>query len=177
MEDAIEIKAIDTLEAETALADLIALLQDAVESGASVGFLAPLGEDQASIYWRERFEEVTGRKRVLLVARHQGHVVGSVQLALASQPNGSHRAEVQRLIVLRSHQQRGIGSRLMRYAEQSALKLGRTLLVLNTRTGDPPEALYLRLGYQVVGHVPGFARNPDGTLNTTTIMYRHLSPV
>ena len=55
-----------------------------------------------------------------------------------------------------------------------AFERGRTLLVLNTRTGDPPEDLYRRLGYALVGHVPEFARNPDGTFNTTSLMYKRL---
>ena len=51
---------------------------------------------------------------------------------------------------------------------------GVTLLTLNTRAGDPPEALYLRLGYTLVGPIPAFAQNPDGSLNTTSIMYKLL---
>jgi hypothetical protein len=62
----------------------------------------------------------------------------------------------------------------MREIEAAARDLGRTLLFLNTRTGDPPEELYRRLGYERVGTIPDFAQNPDGTFNTTTIMYRHL---
>ena len=58
--------------------------------------------------------------------------------------------------------------------ERQALVRGRTLLLLNTRSGDPPEQFYRALGYHVVGVVPDFAMNPDGSMNATTILYRRL---
>lgn len=173
-ENNFEIVEFNPAERDTALNDLIILLQDAVASGASVGFLAPLSRELAEEYWRERIDEVAGNKRVILVARSEGSIVGSVQLAFASQQNGAHRGEVQRLIVLRAYQQRGLGSALMVELEAAAKARGRTLLFLNTRTGDPPEALYRRLGYTLVGTIPKFAQNPDGSFNTTSIMYRLL---
>jgi hypothetical protein len=46
--------------------------------------------------------------------------------------------------------------------------------VLNTRSDDAPEVFYQRLGYSAAGRIPDFARNPDGSFNTTTIMWRRL---
>jgi hypothetical protein len=40
--------------------------------------------------------------RIVLAAVHEDTIVGSVQLELASMPNALHRAEVQKLVVLRS---------------------------------------------------------------------------
>jgi acetyltransferase len=174
MDNEFDIAELDPADRDTALDDLIALLQDAVESGASVGFLAPLVRERAAEYWRGQVEEATHGKRIILVARKQGRIVGSVQLELASQQNGAHRGEVQRLIVLRSESRRGIGSALMRRLEDVARRLGRTLLVLNTRAGDPPETLYCRLGYTIVGQIPDYAQNPDGSFNNTSIMYCRL---
>jgi acetyltransferase len=158
------------------LGALIALHADAVADRASVGLLAPLDVYVATAYWRDRLAEVRAGRRVILTARDASGLRGAVHLALAYDQNSAHRAEVQRLMVLRSHRGRGIGTALMRSVEAEAMVRGRTLLVLNTRTGDPPEAMYLRLGYVRVGTIPSFARDPDGTLNTTTIMYRHLAP-
>jgi ribosomal protein S18 acetylase RimI-like enzyme len=157
-----------------ALPELVELLRDAVDHGASVGFLSPLEQNRAEEYWRENLKDVSAGKRIIFVARERGRIVGTAQLAFASQQNGRHRAEVQRLIVHTSAQRRGIGAALMRQLETTARSLGRMLLILNTRTGDPPEAFYQRLGYQIVGIIPGFAQNPDGTLNDTSIMYRKL---
>lgn len=168
------IERIEPAQAEQALDDLNALLIDAVDDGASVGFLAPLQVEDAAGYWRKVFAEAGTGSLVILVARLSGRIVGSIQLMLASQPNGSHRAEPRRLLVHRSARRQGIGRALMLEMENVARSLGRTLLYFNTRAGDPPEQLYLRMGYQIVGRIPNFARNPDGTMNTTTILYREL---
>ena len=163
-------------ELDACLDELVAVLDDAVESGASVGFVSPLDADAARAYWRARAEEADAGRRLLLVARDDGRVVGSVQLAFAEQSNARHRGEIQRLVVHRSAQRRGIGSALMRRLEAEARAGGRFLLVLNTRAGDPPEALYRALGYTLVGRIPDYAQSPDGSFNTTSIMYRRLGP-
>jgi ribosomal protein S18 acetylase RimI-like enzyme len=156
------------------LEQLVTLLRDAVEDGASVGFLAPLTDRVAIDYWRGRLEEVGSGRCIILGAWEDGEMTGTVQLWLPSQQNGAHRAEVQRLIVRRAARGRGVGSALMAAVEDAARAAGRTLLLLNTRRDDGPERLYRRLGYVEAGQIPEFARNPDGSFNTTTIMYRHL---
>lgn len=64
----------------------------------------------------------------------------------------------------------------MRELELRARELGRSLMTLDTRTGDNAEPLYTALGYRTVGVIPGFARDPMGgdRLDPTTIMYKTL---
>jgi ribosomal protein S18 acetylase RimI-like enzyme len=165
---------IELLTAQTAheqLEDLIELLQDAVDSGASVGFLPPLSLDDASDYWRSIFADLDAGHRLLLGAMDGSRLVASVQLELARKPNASHRAEVQRLLVLRSVRRQGIGERLMRRLHELAGRHGRTLLVLDTREGDPSELLYRKLGYTRAGVIPGYARSADGALDATAFYY------
>ncbi|MFT3959870.1 GNAT family N-acetyltransferase [Propionivibrio sp.] len=162
-------------EALALLPGLIALIEDAVAGGASVGFLHPVRLAEAEAYWFERIREIDCGCRVLLLARAGERLVGTVQLRLETQPNGTHRAEIQRLLVLREERLQGIGHRLVAEAERAAMRLGRWLLTLNTRSGDLPEQFYLRRGYVPVGRIPEFARNPDGSFNTTTILYRQLA--
>jgi GNAT superfamily N-acetyltransferase len=157
------------------LPQLIGLLQDAVDSGASVGCLAPLSNDQAQQYWMKVFTQVGERTRIVLAAVHNAAIVGSVQLDLASMPNASHRAEVQKLLVLRPWRRQGAGQVLMTAIEQAARKAGRQLLVLDTRLGDAAERLYARMGYRRVGVIPKFALNSAGSLDATVIFYRDLS--
>lgn len=164
----------DTNGRADSVRELIALLRDAVDDGASVGFLAPFDEALADTYWNERLREAGLGKRVILAAFEDDTIVGSVQLVFAAQQNGRHRAEVQRLIVRRDCRKRGIAARLMARLDDVARENGRTLLVLNTRSDDGPEAYYQRLGYSSAGRIPDFACNPDGTFNTTTIMWRRL---
>ncbi len=162
-------------ERDAVLPGLIALLRDAVESKASIGFLPPLSDEEARTYWSDVLDGVAGQTRVLLVARNAGHLVGTVQLELATKPNARHRAEVQKLLVRRDHRQVGLGRRLMQALEPLARERGRTLLVLDTRQGDVAEQLYRKLGYIEIGAIPFFARNETGTLDATVIFYKLLA--
>ena len=160
--------------AEAALDRLTDLLIDAVESGASVGFLPPLSRDEAEGYWREVVQEIRAGKRLLLVASHDGILTGSVQLELASKPNGAHRAEVQKLMVHTRKRNLGFGRALMLEIEKVAAARHRSLLLLDTRHGDTAEKLYLKMGYTLAGSVPGYARSAGGELHTTSMLYKKL---
>ena len=151
------------------------LLKDVVDGGASVGFLPPLDDDEARAYWDGVVAALKGGGRRLWIARGTGGgIVGTVQLDLASQANGRHRAEVIKLMVVSSARRQGIGRLLMEAAEAEARELGRTTLVLDTRQGDPSEALYRGLGWQAAGAIPRYARSADGTLHTTAFYYKLL---
>jgi ribosomal protein S18 acetylase RimI-like enzyme len=156
-------------------ATLVGLLQDAVDAGASVGFLAPLRAGEARAYWRDVVAAMReGRYRLLVARRDGGPPVGTVQLDLATRPNGPHRAEVAKLMVHRAARREGIGHALMRAVEAEARRLGRTTLVLDTREGDPSERLYRRLGWTFAGAIPRWAQSADGALDTTAFYYRLL---
>jgi acetyltransferase len=156
------------------LAGLADLLKNAVESGASIGFLPPLAPGEATEYWNEVIAALDSGYRKLLIARENGRVIGAVQLDYASRRNASHRAEVMKLMVHTSARRRGLGRALMEEAARTAARDGRTLLVLDTRSGDPSEQLYQRLGYTTAGVIPGYARSASGDLHTTVIMFKHL---
>lgn len=161
-------------EARPIVPQLVALLQDAVEGGSSVGFLPPVAFETAEAYWHEVLGEVAAGKRVLLVSREGEEVTGAVQLALATKQNGLHRAEVQKLLVHTSFRNRGIARALMRAVEDSARSLGRTTLVLDTEQGSVAERLYERCGYTRSGVIPQYALNTDGVLITTVVFYKLL---
>ncbi len=149
---------------------LVGLIMNAVDSGASIGFLPPA-------YWDTVATAVRDGSR-LLVARPPGGgiVAGSVQLDLARGVNARHRAEVTRLMVHRDARRQGRGRALMRALADQARPLGRTTLVLDTRQGDPSERLYRSLGWTFVGAIPRYAASADGTLHATAIYYRLLDP-
>ena len=93
----------------------------------------------------------------------------------ATRANGLHRAEVSKLLVARSARRQGLGRRLMLALEMVAQRLGRTTIVLDTRQGDPSEALYAGLGYHLVGAIPAYARSADGSLHATAFYYKLLA--
>ena len=157
------------------LTDLRSLLRDVVEGGASIGFMLPLGDTEVREFWAGVLAGVGANQRQIFVARDAGRIVGSVQLALAPQPNGRHRAELQKLLVHRSHRRRGLGAALLRAAESAALTHGRTLIVLDSGATGNALGLYDRGGYTRVGVIPRFAANPDGPLIDTFIYYKELA--
>ena len=150
---------------------LAELLVAVVDDGASIGFLPPLGHHEARDYWARVLKPGT----ILLLAAADGQIVGSVQLFLELRPNGRHRAEVGKLMVHPSARRRGLGRQLMLSIEQVARREQRSLLVLDTRQGDPSNALYRSLGYIEVGAIPRYARSADGSLAGTVYYYKGLA--
>ena len=86
------IAALSPEQAEAVAGQLAELLIDAVSSGASIGFMPPLSEEEALEYWHSVFEAVRRGSRVLLAAIENDQIEGSVQLALETRANGNHRA-------------------------------------------------------------------------------------
>ena len=152
---------------------LCELLIDAVDGGASVGFLAPLSYDAAARYW-EQVVALLDRGLYLWVAELDGKVVGAVQLEASAKENARHRAEIQKLFVLCARRGGGISSKLMSAAETFADSIGRTLLVLDTQAGSVAESVYRHLGWQRVGEIPDYAASPDGRLLPTAYYYKRV---
>ena len=156
------------------LDELADVLVDCVAGGASVNFMAGFSPKDARAF----FDKVTGAVAagdiVLLAARLDGKIVGTVQLGLDTPPNQPHRADVKKMLVHRSTRGRGIGAALMAAVEEEALKRGRWLLVLDTVPGESGHRLYLRAGWQQSGTVPDYALFPDGRLCDTAIMWKRL---
>ena len=138
---------------------LARVLIDCVEGGASVSFMHPLSMAKALAFWSR-------------VADSSG-TIGTVQLVLEQPENQPHRADVSKMLVHRRARRRGIGTALMRAAERLARECGKSLLVLDTASGDA-ERLYARLGWQLCGEIPGYALLPQGGLCATSYFYRTL---
>jgi GNAT superfamily N-acetyltransferase len=158
---------------EREIGELAEVLLDCVSGGASVGFMHPLEPSNAREFWRHAADEVRRERRVLLVAEDETGVVGTVQLLLDLPENQPHRADVSKLLVHRRARRQGIGEALMRAADEAARSFGRSLLVLDTASGQA-ERIYERLGWIRVGTVPGFALMPDGAPCDTVFFYRTL---
>ena len=161
-------------QATEEMAQLCDLLIDAVDSGASVGFLPPLDREAATDYWRSVIQALREGRRVLLIAQEGGEIQGAVQLDLEMRANGNHRAEAMKLFVHRRARRRGLARALLAELEAVARRLGRTLLVMDTRKGGEAEKLCQSLGYVAFGEVPNYARSADGQLHTTVFFYRPL---
>ena len=78
---------------------MIELLEDSVLHGASIGFLLPLPAEEVAAYWDGVLAGLATNRRILLISEQGGKLQGAVQLEIPSKTNGSHRAEVQKLLV------------------------------------------------------------------------------
>ncbi|MFJ2191769.1 GNAT family N-acetyltransferase [Kitasatospora sp. NPDC087861] len=163
-------------ELHGAAEELAGLLVDTVDGGASLGFLAPLGQDEATAWWRALAPEVAAERLLLWTVRAQadGRLAGTVQLRPATTANGRHRGEVAKLMVHPADRGHRLAGRLLTALEEQAAGLGLRLLVLDTETDSPAERLYEAAGWTRVGSVPDYATDPAGVPHPTTIFFKAL---
>ena len=110
----------------------------------------------------------------MFVARDGDRIVGSTLLDRSRNPNSPHRAEIGKVIVLRSARRQGVGRALMQAAEERARADGRWMLILDTVTGSPAAALYESLGWQTVGTIPAYALDTKGVPEAATYYFKDL---
>ena len=150
------------------------LLSDAVEQGASVGYLAGTSIETYEEFWEQELREVHYGRAKILYATKENEIVGVVELAFAPKQTAQHRAEVRKLLVRSDMQGQGIASKLMHYLELEARMSGKSLLVLDTEADSDADYLYPKLGWSVTGTVPDYAASPDGELSDCTFYYKQL---
>ena len=171
MPDAIPVRTLHAV-GEREIQELSDVLIDCVEGGASVSFMLPIARATAVAFWRDVAGGVERRERILVVAQNAaGQIIGTVQIIFAQVENQPHRADISKMLVHRRARRHGVGAALLAAAERAALGAGKTLLVLDTASGDA-ERLYAKLGWQRCGVIPGYALLPGGGLCDTTFFYR-----
>ncbi|MFG1603472.1 GNAT family N-acetyltransferase [Actinoplanes sp. NPDC049265] len=169
------IERLDAASFEEQLPALAAVLVDAVDDGASVGFLAGFDVPAATAWWRARSPAVGAGGLAVWVARDDGVVAGTISLAYADKPNQRHRADVLKLAVLRTHRGRGLARRLLAAAEHTAAATGVRLLMLDTETASAAESLYQRAGWHRYGIVPAMAADPSGVPRDCSFFYKTIA--
>ncbi|MCI4130119.1 GNAT family N-acetyltransferase [Bacillus haynesii] len=156
-----------TVEYTNQLAELLIRV---VDDGASVGFLPPLEKRRAVAYWKKAVTPDS----VLWIAKQNGRIAGSVQLHLCTKQNGRHRAEICKLVTDPAFRRQGIARSLMQKAIDRAKQEGRSLLMLDTREGDPSNFLYTSLGFAEAGRIPAYAESADGGFDASVFYYKKL---
>jgi GNAT superfamily N-acetyltransferase len=171
--DAIRIRCLETI-GEREIQGLSDVLIDCVEGGASVSFMLPMTRAKADAFWRGAAASVARGERVVLAAEDAaGAIVGTAQVILAQPENQPHRGDLAKMLVHRRARRHGVGGALLEAAEGSALRAGKTLLVLDTASAEA-ERLYARHGWQRCGEIPNYALLPDGAPCGTTIFFKFL---
>ena len=159
------------------LAGLVDVLVDCVNrgEGISISFWPPLDRARAEKWWRDKLADAAEGRRIILAAREDGRVAGTVQVELMGVDNQPHRADLQKMLVHGDFRRRGLATALMTSIEAACRALGRTVLVLDTLRDSPAEKLYLQLGWQEVGEIPKYVRGPNGEYASTVFFYKHLA--
>jgi GNAT superfamily N-acetyltransferase len=169
------IEILDQDKARTYLDDLSEMLVQVVKAGASIGFLDTITKDDARHFWEETIASLSSGRRVWLVAKDDANkVIGTAQFEVGARDNGTHRAEVQKVMVHPEARKQGVARALMVELEQLASEHNLKTLVLDTTLGEAAEKMYSKLGYVRVGEIPDFAVYPDGRLHPTVIFYKLL---
>jgi GNAT superfamily N-acetyltransferase len=164
----VEIVELDAAGVERHADELAQLLLDAHASNMALGLAAPLTREVAADAWRS----LSG---VLLGAVEDGILVGAVNLAPASTPNGRHRAEIQKLAVRADRRGAGIGGALLDAAADQARRLGLRLLWLTTHADTRSDHFYVARGWTRSGVIPEWSQAPDGRFATNAFFYLPLS--
>lgn len=150
------------------ISNLTELLTRVVNDGAALGFMPPLSREEAVAYWSGM-----QKQHIVTWAAFAGEkLVGSVQLHPSTKTNALHRAEIAKLMTDPDNRRQGIAKRLLTEAEKRAKQEGRSLLILDTREGDPSNFLYKRMGYMEGGRIPYYAKSANGELHGTVIYYK-----
>ena len=151
--------------------ELARLHAEAMDSGMALGAVS--ATDLEGLH-RAALAE---RERVVLVAEHEGRVVGMAHLVPSGAANAPHRAEVQRVAVASEARGTGVGRRLMEAVEEEARLRGLTLLWLTTHDGSEACAFYEAIGYRRLGVMPAYSLRPDGTLSAGAFYYKDLDAI
>ena len=101
MSSSVEISVLPAPIEDTALDQLASVLVDCVEGGASVSFMAPFSQDDGLAFFRKVAASVASGDTVLLAAKLDGKIIGTVQLGLDTPPNQPHRADIKKMLVHR----------------------------------------------------------------------------
>ncbi|OHU94216.1 hypothetical protein BIW53_16970 [Pseudoalteromonas byunsanensis] len=154
---------------------LVELLGACINDGASLGFYKPAQTDLLQQYWHRTNNELRLKQRHLYAILSDDTVLACVQLVPCYKQNGTHRAEIEKLLVHPKAQRQGLARKLMQFLEQQTIVQGFRLLVLDTQTGDKSELFYQALNYQKSGEIPNFVSDAGGQFNATSYYYKVLS--
>lgn len=157
--------------------ELGALLLDAIESGASVGYQSGTSrEDAESAFYRLRGALDKG-DLLIWIARDERGLLGTVRLELSNESEGLNRATPKLLLVHRRARRQGIGKQLITAMENAATTHHRGLLCLDVQASTSAEAFYRAQGYRCLGELPDYICSSDGYYHPAVIYYKRLFAV
>lgn len=146
-----------------------ALLREVLQAGQSYPYAADTPEAELRRMW------VDTPARTFVACSDQGEVWGSYYLKANQAGRGSHVANCG-YIVGAAHSGRGVAAAMCEHSQVQALSLGYTAMQFNyvVSTNTRAVALWQRLGFAIVGRVPGAFRHDGLGEVDTLVMHKHL---
>jgi GNAT superfamily N-acetyltransferase len=142
---------------------LVDIWVDVSNAGGAVGFVPVVTRADVEPVAREAFGKAAGEWSHLVVASHDGDVIGFCFLERRPGPLFRHWLTVKRLQIHPSLQGRGLGGAFLdRVAGLARDQLGIEQIHLTVRGGTGTEAFYVRHGYELVARIPGVIRVAPG---------------
>lgn len=113
---------------------------------------------------------IQARDTVVLVAAARNTVIGFAMMNF-----GDAQAHLSLLAVSVSHRRSGIGRRMVKWLEESALVAGITTISLELRAGNSASRdFYRALGFTETAYIPGYYRGVETALRMTRDIRRHI---
>ena len=135
------------------LDDMLELINSLVEEGAEIGVCEPYSREEEADWLAGLLAAVEKGERLSAVAEAGGRVVGHVEVRVGRCYEG--HTGVLGIAVKRGFRELGIGTELMRMAEQLARERGLRLLTLEVfATNSRAIHVYEKMGYRIVGRLP-----------------------
>ncbi|KAK6082254.1 hypothetical protein SCUP515_02546 [Seiridium cupressi] len=149
-------------------------------SDSSIGFHAPLSDQDADKYWLDVFTKVDQSPAtlylfVLTKSEASKDVLATSQIHIIPKATHQHRAEIAKLLVHPSARRRGIATAMMKFVEKFARDdLQRAMLNLDTVTEAAALDFYRWTGWTEWGTCPDYAEFADGRRGSITFSVKFL---
>ncbi len=135
------------------LDDMLELVNSLIEERAEVNLCEPYSREEEAEWLAGLLASIEKGDRISVVAEVEGHVIGHVEVRIG-RCYESH-TEVLGIAVKRGYRDLGIGTELMRMAEELARERGLLLITLAVfATNSRAIHVYKKLGYRIIGRVP-----------------------
>ncbi|KAH8658280.1 acyl-CoA N-acyltransferase [Xylariales sp. PMI_506] len=152
----------------TSLRLLLQLCVNPEPANSSIGFRAPLSDEEADAYWDHVSHQLGQSPKslylfVLTSFPDSEEVLATIQIVTVHKETHKHRAEVAKLLVHPLARRKGIATTIMDYIEEFCRdSLGKEMLTLDTASETPAKDFYFRMGWSHWGTCPEYAEYADG---------------
>ena len=174
----LEIEALTAVAVQAHRAALVALLRDAVDSGASIGFLPPIAETEAARYWDAVAAAIEEGSRVRSRrprpgARARG--LGSAAISPRARTPGTG-PRWQRSWSTVAPVAGASGARSCWRSKSTPANSGARRSSSTRGRATRRKALYRSVGWTFAGAIPRYARSATGAFDATALYFKLLDP-